>query len=587
MDSPSEIARETLRQLALQKVPPTPDKYRELYFKIRGTPDEEIFPVHMLGAIAQALPRSTPAAQRNARSFEEAVSKAQWPLLKQAILDFCVTRSDEQKPWATLIRELITQFERRHDKLTLARKREALSHVLDANPKPDILYNRLNALVNEWSQSGGGAKGIETRLPGDSSAEAIEIAEAAEIAEQGVPLETPMRLLLSKLLADGIIPLAGDDELIVKEARALSNELLDTEGDLTNSSFVSRFERLVIHMERSGVEHLAVREALLDLLRLIIENIQELVIDDSWLHGQLKAISDIFAGPLSLRALDDVGQQLRDVIDKQSRLKRELAEAQDLLKEMLAGFVDHLAEVTVHTGDYHDLLSRSVRRISEATNIADLSEVVGELLHGTRLTQETAHRTGQELIELRERVDAANREIERLQHELDAASRLVRHDPLTGVLNRKGLSEAMTREVSRARRKGAPLCVALIDIDNFKKFNDVYGHSTGDDALRHLTSTVTETLRPQDVVARYGGEEFIILLPDTPPETANTILVRLQRELTKRIFCAPDSERLLITFSAGIALLAPDEDPEEAIARADEAMYAAKRAGKNRVLTAA
>jgi diguanylate cyclase len=401
------------------------------------------------------------------------------------------------------------------------------------------------------------------------------------------PPDLPLRPLLVCLLANGVIPLAGSDEFLTREARALSDELLDTDCDLTRSGFASRLEQLISRMERVGSEHLAVREALLGLVRLIVVNIRELVIDDSWLHGQLHTITEAFSGPLSLRSIDDVGEQLRDVIDKQSRLKRELTEAQSRLKAMLAGFVDRLSEVTGTTGEYQDLLAHSARRIGEANNIADLSKVVGELLSGTRHAQESTLRAGQELTELRERVDSANREIARLQRELDATSRLVRHDALTGVLNRKGLSEALIREVSRTRRKGSPLCIALIDIDNFKKINDAYGHGFGDETLCHLTRTITETLRPQDVVARYGGEEFIILFPDTPLNAANTILMRLQRELTRRIFRAPDNERLLITFSAGVALFSPDENPDTAISQADEAMYAAKRAGKNRVLTAA
>ena len=398
--------------------------------------------------------------------------------------------------------------------------------------------------------------------------------------------ELPLRPLLACLLTNGVIPLAGGDESLTREVRSLSDELLDANNDLVGSDLAPRLELLINRMEWIGSEHLAMREALLDLLRLIVVNIRELVIDDSWLHGQVSAITKVFSGPLSLGALNDVGQQLREVIDKQSRLKRELTEAQFRLKAMLAGFIDRLSEVTGMTDEYSDLLCHSARRIGEANNIADLSEVVGELMLGTRQAQESTLRAGQELAELRERVDRANHEIVRLQRELDATSRLVRHDSLTGVLNRKGLSEAITREVSRARRKGTPLCIALIDIDNFKKLNDAYGHGFGDEALCHFTRTMTETLRPQDVVARYGGEEFIILLQDTPLEAADTILVRLQRELVNRTFCSPDNERLSITFSAGVALFFPDEDHERTISRADEAMYIAKRAGKNRVFTA-
>ncbi|MDR3213189.1 MAG: GGDEF domain-containing protein [Azoarcus sp.] len=578
-DAPSELARETLRQLALRKEPPTPDNYRELYFQIRGTADEDIFPARALRAIAAALPRVTPAELRSVQAFDAAIASGQWPELHRVIADLHSHRASDGKAWDTLIRDLILQFERLHAELTQARKREALNHVLEARPSADILHERLSSLVRSWSQYSGAP-------PASGDAEALNGAAAGTPETPGATIapETPLRPLLARLLTNGVAPLAGNDEPLSNEARALSATLLG--GGSEQTEIASRLEQLITRMEWVGEERNAVREALLSLLRLIVDNIRELVIDDNWLHGQLTIIAETFAGPLSLRMLDDVGQQLREVINKQGHLKRGLAEAQDHLKEMLVGFIDRLSEVTVSTGDYHDLLGRSARRIGEATNIADLSEVVGELLAGTRQAQESTLRAGQELSELRERVDNANHEIARLQNELDAASRLVRHDPLTGVLNRKGLDEALTREISRVHRKGTPLSVALIDIDNFKKFNDVYGHTTGDEALCHLTRTVTETLRPQDVVARYGGEEFIILLPDTSPEAANTILMRLQRELTRRIFCAPDSERLLITFSAGIAQLSPSEQPEDTIARADEAMYAAKRAGKNRVLVA-
>ncbi|MDR3087933.1 MAG: diguanylate cyclase [Azoarcus sp.] len=589
VNSPSELARETLRQLAQRKVPPTPDNYRELYFQICGAVDDEVFPIRTLKAIASALPRVTPADLRNAQAFEAAVASGQWSALRQAIVDLHGAQAAEYKPWDTLIRDFITQFERRHGELTQARKREALIHILDAHPKAGVLYERLSALVRSWSQS----------HPNDDAAQPSGTGKSANVTEPdsarqdthaapptSIP-DSPLRPLLAKLLTNGVVPLADDDEFLTAEARALSETLLGVETEATQDTLTARLERLITRMEWIGEEHHAVREALLNLLHLIVDNIRELVIDDSWLRGQLSVISETFSGPISLRMLDAVSQQLREVIDKQSSLKRELAEAQSRLKEMLASFIDNLSEVSVYTNEYHILLGRSAQRISEATNIADLSTVVGELLVETRHTQESTLRAGQELTGLREQVEKANQEIARLQHELDAASQLMRHDQLTGVLNRKGLADAFTREVARARRKDSSLCIALIDIDNFKKLNDGYGHDIGDEALCHLTQTVTETLRPQDVVARYGGEEFIILLPDTPVDAANTILVRLQRELTRRIFCAPNSERLLITFSAGIALLGADETPEAAITRADSAMYAAKRAGKNRVLTAA
>jgi diguanylate cyclase len=191
--------------------------------------------------------------------------------------------------------------------------------------------------------------------------------------------------------------------------------------------------------------------------------------------------------------------------------------------------------------------------------------------------------SSEELQTMREKANQTDAEMVKLHQELDRVSTQARHDPLTGALNRKGLDEAVEREMSSVRRKETPLCVALLDIDNFKKLNDTLGHATGDIALTHLATVARECMRPQDTLARYGGEEFVLLLPDTPLDKGIEAMTRLQRELTKKFFLA-GTEKVLITFSAGVAQLATDETGAEAIKRADKAMYLAKRAGKNRVV---
>jgi diguanylate cyclase len=209
--------------------------------------------------------------------------------------------------------------------------------------------------------------------------------------------------------------------------------------------------------------------------------------------------------------------------------------------------------------------------------------VLAEVISETRIIQLNAQRSRDELRTSRQRVEEAERRISELQVELEKASTLVRHDQLTGALNRRGLDETFDAEVARSLRRRSPLCVALLDIDNFKKLNDTLGHDAGDAALIHLVTVIRETLRPQDTLARFGGEEFIILLPDTPIEDAQKALVRLQRELTKRIFLA-DNEKVLITFSAGLTEVRPDDNQASVTKRADEAMYTAKHTGKNRVV---
>lgn len=161
----------------------------------------------------------------------------------------------------------------------------------------------------------------------------------------------------------------------------------------------------------------------------------------------------------------------------------------------------------------------------------------------------------------------------------------MRTDPLTGVLNRRGLTESSTVEFSRMRRAGSKLALSVLDIDNFNKLNDSMGHAAGDQALLHLADVLRETLRPTDLVARYGGEEFVILLPDTGLEAGVDVMTRVQRALTRRYFlCGAD--QVLITFSAGVALWDGAESEQELVQRADAAMYVAKQTGKDRVVAA-
>jgi len=568
--SPSDIAREALHQLAVRRIPPTPDNYRTLYHQIAGVAEEETFPSRSLRALTSLLPRDTPDALRIAHRFEAAVASEQWTQLRQVLVELCTARSSSALPWGSMIRELIVELERRQEGLTRARKNESLQHVLAASSTDgEQLFLRLQGLLGSWARR--------------DESEPLETA--------GLPTETAaaptQRLspLIAQLLQRGITPLVAGDATLLEETRDLANAF-DQLGDDIPDALVKRLDTFAVRLNWMAEDHNAVRTALLGLLRLLVDNIRELVLDDQWLHGQLSVLAEAFAGSPDIRVLDEVERRLRDVIDKQGQLKRELTDAQHRLKTMLAGFIDRLAEFSDTTSEYHDALGHCAERISTASDISQLTDVVEEMLRETRNAQASAQRSGAELSELRAQVDHANQHILKLQRELDETSELVRHDPLTGALNRKGLDEALAREIARMRRKGNSLCLALLDVDNFKQLNDTFGHTTGDDALRHLSAVVRESLRPHDTVGRYGGEEFLILLPETELEDAQTVLVRLQRELTRRFFLAGE-QKLLITFSAGITRLQTQEEAQLAIERADKAMYAAKRAGKNRVLTAA
>jgi diguanylate cyclase len=377
--------------------------------------------------------------------------------------------------------------------------------------------------------------------------------------------------------------LGNDDERFKEQTDTMVKALRQPGGDIaaTKLQLVNYGHRLSFVAEDQS----EIKVVLLKLLHMVFENIADLSPDELWLKGQMEALVTASEPPLSLRRLDDVERRLKDVIFKQKEAKERAVQAQTDLRDMLKAFIERLSEITQSTGTFHEKLEESARLIEQAKSMEEIAPVLKDVVGATRSMASDSQTARNELSAMRERATTTEAEIAKLHQELDRVSAEARHDPLTGALNRKGLDEALERELSTVRRKETPLCMALLDIDNFKVLNDTLGHAKGDEALNHLASVARECMRPQDTLARFGGEEFVILLPDTPLDRGIEAMTRLQRELTKRFFLA-GTEKVLITFSAGVAQLAQGEAAQDAIRRADQAMYLAKRAGKNRVLGA-
>jgi diguanylate cyclase (GGDEF)-like protein len=157
-------------------------------------------------------------------------------------------------------------------------------------------------------------------------------------------------------------------------------------------------------------------------------------------------------------------------------------------------------------------------------------------------------------------------------------------DDLTGSLNRRSIMRALNDEISRAHRAGSHCSIALIDLDWFKRINDTYGHPTGDEVLRTFAITVFANIRNIDRFGRFGGEEFLLVLPDTPHQTAIRTLERL-RAIIAELDWSAFSPSMRVTLSAGITTLIPNETSDTALARADRALYAAKAQGRNRIVS--
>ena len=593
---PFEIARETLRRLAMNKTPPTPDNYRSIYHEITGSKIAEPFPERSLRALHAALPRDSAEQIRFAWQLETSIAGANWDGLGAALNDLLAKPGAEPLAWSSLIRDLVQQFDTHHAGLTAAKKKETVEHVLSVSNSPELLFSRLQSAVRSWSHT---PAGDSSELAPDVAPESSVAAPAPAAAPGSRPAAVAagrdqpasrggigeLQELIAQLLNNTLSIILAESPELARESGEIAAAVKAARNEAELGGLADRLKKLSYRAQYVAEDQAEMKTALLHLVHLIIDNISELVVDDQWLTGQISVVRELVNQPLNLRQLDDVERRMKDVIIKQSSLKKSLNEAKDRLKLMLATFVDRLGDFSETTSGYHDKIEKCAERISQANDITELSDVLDEVMRETRTVQLNAARSRDELSIMRTRVHEAESEVTRLQNELAHASDLVRHDALTGALNRKGMDEALESEVGRLRRQGGSLSLAMLDIDNFKKLNDSLGHAVGDAALVHLSQVARETIRPQDTLARYGGEEFVVLLPNTPIDDAVSAMVRVQRELTRRFFLS-NNDKVLITFSCGVAELQGEETPYDALKRADEAMYLAKRAGKNRVVSA-
>lgn len=324
------------------------------------------------------------------------------------------------------------------------------------------------------------------------------------------------------------------------------------------------------------------QELLLSLFDLLLDNIGELLDDSSWLHGQVHAVRALISGPLDRDSVEQARANLREVIYKQGLLKQGIVESKAAMKSLMGGFIERLEGMAVSTGEYHDRISSYALALKEARSISDLNQLLQDVLQDTGRVQEQALQARDHLGNARREVEQAEARIAELEQELRDVSGLVRTDPLTGALNRRGFDELLERELARAERHSHPLALALLDLDDFHQTNSSYGHPGGDAILRHLVTVCQLLLSSTDTIARIGGDEFVLLMPETPGADSMSTVLRLQRSLAQRPV-ELDGHRVLVHFSAGLSQWQPGENADALLKRADAALYAAKRVGKNRV----
>ena len=187
--------------------------------------------------------------------------------------------------------------------------------------------------------------------------------------------------------------------------------------------------------------------------------------------------------------------------------------------------------------------------------------------------------------ELKKSLEKSKSQIDNLRSHLAEAQEISMRDPLTSLSNRRRFDDSLARELADARQQGTTLSLVLADIDNFKKVNDLFGHTIGDEILKMFARVLQDKVCARDTVSRYGGEEFAVILPETEVENARRITERMRTQLEGMQLAVNDSGQEIgrITASFGIAELSLGDNADTLVQRADAKLYQAKCAGRNRV----
>lgn len=287
-------------------------------------------------------------------------------------------------------------------------------------------------------------------------------------------------------------------------------------------------------------------------------------------------------------AIADVGQREFEGYLKQ--LNERLAMFQGSLQDVQADYSDSTEAARSLDSELRQQVDGLHNSVQEATDLDNLKELVESRLSGLlgtmaqyqqqRDTRE--QQVGERLQVLVDRVASMELEAKGFRDHLEEQRQKALIDPLTGLPNRAAWTERLDMELARLQRYGGELLLAVLDIDHFKRINDDYGHLAGDKVLKIIAGELFKRLRKTDFIARFGGEEFVLLIPSTPMEGGLKLLDTLRSAIENCPFHFK-GERVTISLSGGISAFGSTESSEQVFERADQALYRAKRGGRNRI----
>ena len=277
---------------------------------------------------------------------------------------------------------------------------------------------------------------------------------------------------------------------------------------------------------------------------------------------------------------DTVGESLAERFLPKAKLSGEILEAGDALTKEL----DTVSRAIQSARSSSEVYGQHLASASESLAGEDTGKIKTMVETLTQATQKVR----QENATLESQLADTTAEVSRLREHLEQTRRDAMTDGLTGLANRKAFDEALERACAGAEQAGGVLTLAVLDIDHFKVFNDTWGHQTGDQVLRYVASVIGRAGASPRTAARYGGEEFALVFPGEGARAALAVLEEIRAEVSSRVLKRRSTNEDLgaVTISAGLAERRPGETPASLIERADAALYASKRGGRNRTSAA-
>ncbi|MEY2341594.1 diguanylate cyclase [Acidithiobacillus sp. IBUN Pt1247-S3] len=348
--------------------------------------------------------------------------------------------------------------------------------------------------------------------------------------------------------------------------------------------FIQLLRNLWERLDDDEIEKEKVQDIYRRALRLLFSGSAELFTKDPWFSEQLKTLGEAFSTPpaTALQA-QELLSGLTELLYRQEQRRAPVTDVDRALQELLQLVFQYIETLSEGSSDTYDEFVRISTEIERSDDPKHIRSLVGKLVERSRSLQDMLRDSRDALRQARAQLEGARSRVQDMEEEISQLNLLVHEDPLTHLLNRRGLHLVFERETARAERQKGTLSIALLDLDHFKKINDRFGHETGDEILRHFSGLLRQSLRTEDAIARYGGEEFVVLMPGAVPKLAIQILERLQSTLRTHPLVTTDQQHITVNFSAGIVGWRPATNLESALSAADHALYRAKRDGRQRI----